>query len=126
MEYLVAGFGGFLGTCLRYFFTSVLSETGWQEAMPLATLVANMVAAIMIGGFIGYERGAGLLPEYTRLFLITGMLGGLSTFSAFSLQTVMYFETRQYFSALTNIVLNNVLSFALVLLGMRLVKGIFR
>ena len=117
---LFVGLGGFLGSCFRY------GITKWAAArnglLPLGTLLANVVAGVCIGFIIGLEQHAVKLSAHTKLFLTTGLLGGLSTFSTFSLETVELFRAGQYMPACGNVALNLGLSIAGVVLGMLVAK----
>ena len=117
---LAVGLGGLLGSCGRYLITRVLER--FEYAFPLSTLLSNVVAALLIGFIIGIERQLPSLSPTKKLFLTTGLLGGLSTFSTFSLETVGYLETGQYLYAAGNIALNVGLSLVFVFIGFYLAK----
>lgn len=116
MGLLFVGLGGGAGACLRYLLTSRLSQAA--PHFPYGTLLVNAAAGLFIGFIIGVERNTVSLPRNTRLFLTTGLLGGLSTFSAFSLETVQMFESSRPVLAAANMSLNLCLSLAGVALGL--------
>jgi CrcB protein len=89
---------------------------------PLGTLLANVIAGVAIGFIIGLD----ISQAKAKLFLTTGLLGGLSTFSAFSLETVTLFSEGKYFLGTLNVLLNLVLSLLGVVLGMFLAKLVKR
>lgn len=108
---LAVGAGGALGSILRYVF--VLTSTAWfGKSFPWGTLIVNMVgsAAIGIAFVLLHERA--LLGENWRYFFMTGVLGGFTTFSAFSLETMLLLEQHAYWRAATNIVLSVALCIA--------------
>jgi CrcB protein len=115
-EILSVGLGGFLGCCFRFGLTKLCAPIGAQ--FPVATLLANVIAGFFIGFFSGLEKSAGWMTPRARLFLTTGMLGGLSTFSTFSLETIRLFSEAKYLSAFGNIALNVLLSLTGVVLGL--------
>lgn len=115
LEFIIVGAGGFLGCCLRYGITKWAG--GWSISFPLGTLLSNVIAGFLIGFIVGIEQTAAI-PTKTKLFLATGLLGGLSTFSAFSLETVNLLRSENYLLAGGNILLNLGLSLAGVALGM--------
>lgn len=115
MNFLSVGAGGFLGACLRYFLSRRLS---FLADFPFGTLLSNVLAAFLIGLIIGFERRSGAIDPNTKLFLTTGLLGGLSTFSTFSLETVSYLETGKYVLAAGNIFLNVGLCLLFVFAGL--------
>lgn len=118
--FLAVGLGGFLGACARFGLTRLLTPL---SDLPFGTLLSNVLAGLMIGLIVGFERRNTALPQALKLFLTTGFLGGLSTFSSFSLETILLFEEGQYFKACANSLLNLVLSFAAVVLGLWLARA---
>lgn len=80
---LVAG-GGALGSVLRWLVSSWVARTVAPSRFPWGTLVVNLVGAFAIGALLTLAFEHELLPADGRLFLVTGVLGGFTTFSAFS------------------------------------------
>lgn len=114
-ELLAVGIGGFIGSCFRYSISQFIdSGTG----VPYATLTANIIAGFMIGMITILYEQTDLISDLQKLLLTTGLLGGLSTFSTFSLETVRLFSSGQILSGSLNIGLNVFCSLAGVLLGM--------
>jgi CrcB protein len=114
LNVVVVGLGGFLGACSRYGLTNLLNRF---PSFPFGTLLSNVIAAFAIGLIIGAERQTGALSGRAKLFLTTGLLGGLSTFSTFSLDTVTMLEQGKYLAASGNILLNVGLCLVLVFAG---------
>jgi CrcB protein len=119
LQFFSVGIGGFLGACLRFIISKKLSV---YDNFPFGTLISNAVAGLLIGIFIGIEREYIDLPKQLKLLLVTGFLGGLSTFSTFSLETVIYIENGSFLKAGLNVFLNVAVSFLCVFLGFVLVK----
>jgi len=119
VNFLVVGIGGFLGSCTRYVISLLVSQ--WPH-FPFGTLLSNVIAALVIGFIIGVERQTTLLPEQAKLFLTVGLLGGLSTFSAFSMETVTMLERGRYVHAAGNVLINVTVCIALVFAGLALAK----
>ncbi|MDR0887053.1 MAG: fluoride efflux transporter CrcB [Clostridiales Family XIII bacterium] len=119
-EFLVVGMGGFLGSCLRFGFTKLANQFSFQ--LPFGTLISNVLAGLLIGFIIGIEQQSTALNPHTKLFLTTGFLGGLSTFSTFSLETVNLFQEGKIFLATGNVALNLALSLLGVAIGMTCAK----
>lgn len=123
-ELLCVGAGGFLGSCLRYAITK--GSAGWFAAFPIGTLLSNVIAGLLVGFIVGLERNTAALPPRARLLLTTGIMGGLSTFSTFSLETVDLFKAGSFGMGAANVVLNLALSLGCVLLGMALAGMVAR
>jgi fluoride exporter len=86
LSILAVGIGGALGSLFRWFLAIRLN--GVFPALPLGTLAANLIAGYVIGVAVAFfARNPNLAPEW-RLFVITGLMGGLSTFSTFSAEVV--------------------------------------
>lgn len=113
---LFIGLGGFIGTLLRYFtsfgFTRILGST-----FPYGTLVVNIVGCFTIGLIMELCMNGWNVSNEVRLFLMTGVLGGLTTFSSFGLETMGLYSNGKTNLAILNLVLNVVLSLISVWLG---------
>jgi len=119
LEALAVGGGGALGAWLRWGLSTALNAL--LPSLPLGTLAANL-----LGGFLMGVLGEGLLlhwvPESLRLLLLTGFLGGLTTFSTFSAEVVNSFRHGRHFAALMEILVHTVGSLGLTwagIMGMR-------
>ncbi|HSQ03027.1 MAG TPA: fluoride efflux transporter CrcB [Burkholderiales bacterium] len=92
--FLAVGAGAALGAWLRWTLGIVLDPL--FPTMPLGTLSANLTGGYVVGAAVEYfTRHAGLPPQ-VRLFIITGFLGGLTTFSTFSAEAVSLLGSAQY------------------------------
>lgn len=122
--FLLVGAGGALGAMAR-FGSGLLIGRLWPMAFPLATLLINIVGSIAMGLFIGLM--ARLLPawqEDARLFVAVGILGGFTTFSAFSLDTIVLIERGQWLLAGTYVLLSVVLCLIGLYLGLLVTRGV--
>lgn len=91
MPYLLVFAGGGLGAVLRYMVgrgTIALFGAAW----PVGTFAVNVIGSIALGALAGWFVGRGIEDEPIRLFLATGLLGGFTTFSAFSLDAIMLWQ----------------------------------
>lgn len=119
--WLAIAAGAVIGAWMRHGLNLLLNPLG---SVPLGTLAANLVGGALAGVVLALiARGAAWSPE-TRLFLTTGLLGGLTTFSAFSAETVNMMMRGAYGWAAANIAANLGGSLALTVVGFYLVKGL--
>jgi CrcB protein len=118
MAYLWVAIGGALGSMARYGCSGLIAQlTG--SALPLGTLVVNVSGAALIGIFAGLSAPEGrvLVPLSARLFLMTGICGGYTTFSTFSLETLNLITGGEWGWAIANIVGSVVFCLVAVWLG---------
>lgn len=118
---LLVGCGGFIGASLRYII-SVNAARLFGANFPYGTLIANILGAIIIGFVMRLSLDTILISPNTKLFLTTGMMGGLTTFSTFSYETVSMFSEGNIVFGFANLGLNVVLSFIGVVVGMGIAK----
>lgn len=96
--------GGAIGSALRYAMSAWISEAA-HSTFPWGTLVVNVIGSFVIGLFTGLTGPDGplLVSPVARAFVTIGILGGFTTFSSFSLQTMLLVQDGQWFSAVGNI-----------------------
>jgi fluoride exporter len=114
---LLITFGGAVGTLLRYV-TSVLAARWFGTEFPYGTLIVNLSGAFIIGLIQQLGTEALVIPDNVRLFLTTGMMGGLTTYSTFSYETVRLMEVGSWSQAWINILVTTVICLSLCFLGM--------
>jgi CrcB protein len=95
MLYLIVLLGAGIGGALRHG-VNVGSARLWGFGFPYGTLIVNVVGSFLMGLFAGYFAFRPGISQHMRLFLTTGILGGFTTFSAFSLDTVLLVERHAY------------------------------
>jgi CrcB protein len=118
-KYLLVMLGGALGAASRYGI-SLLAARFWGVHFPWGTLVVNLTGCFFIGLiFAAADRVRFLTPDL-RLFLVTGYLGALTTFSTFALETVNAGRVGLTVQPLANVLVNNIGGLALVFLGMKI------
>jgi len=114
--------GGSVGAVMRYlgsFYINKLLGTSFAYG----TLGVNIIGSFIIGFLVLYFEQT--ISPNIKAMLITGMLGALTTFSTFSLETVMMLQESLYTKALLNIVLNIIFALGATILGMMLFKKIY-
>lgn len=110
--------GGALGTLLRYWAT-LLAAAWLGERMPWGTILINITGSFLIGAIAALTETAGrwAVPADLRLFLMVGICGGFTTFSAFSLQTLTLFQAGEPVRAGANIAISVIACLAAVWAG---------
>lgn len=114
------GVGAALGAWLRWGFGLMLNSI--FPILPFGTLAANLIGCYFIGIATEYFFHNNTLPSESRLFIITGFLGGLTTFSTFSAETVALLLREQYGWALAIISSHLFGSLVMTVLGMLTIK----
>ena len=95
MLYLIVFLGAGIGGALRHG-VNVGAARLFGFGFPFGTLIVNVVGSFAIGLFAGYFAFRPGIGQHMRLFLTTGLLGGFTTFSAFSLDTALLIERHHY------------------------------
>ena len=119
---LIAGLGGFAGTCLR-FLTGRLAHLFLHSAFPWGTFAVNVVGSLLIGLLLGLAEKHDLLPPSMQLLFITGFCGGFTTFSTFSADLLVLLQQKQTGLFLLYAAGSLLLGLLMVWLGRTLVKG---
>lgn len=122
LAFLAVGLGAALGAWLRWGLGNVLNAV--FPTLPMGTLAANLIGGYVIGLAVAFfGQHPGLSPE-ARLFIITGFLGGLTTFSTFSAEAVGLLTRGEVFWGLVHMGSHLGGSLLLTWLGMLTVKAI--
>ena len=100
---LLVGAGGFVGAALRYVVGSGVYNLSGQSSFPYGTLAVNIAGCFLIGLLAGFAETRHLLGEGTRAFIIIGLLGGFTTFSAFGYETVALVRDGLLAAAVANV-----------------------
>jgi len=114
---VLVGLGGAIGSVLRYL-TSVLAAHWLGDQFPYGTMVVNLAGAFVIGFVQQIGADALLISDDLRIFLTTGMMGGLTTYSTFSYETVRLVEAGAWTSAWLNVAVTTAVAIGLCFLGM--------
>jgi CrcB protein len=121
--YLVIFFGGGLGAALRHGVNRLAFAT-WGAAFPAGTMIVNVAGSLAMGLLIGIFAASPSVSQPTRLFLTTGLLGGFTTFSAFSLDALTLYERGQAELAAAYVLATVLLSLAAIAAGFLLTRAL--
>jgi CrcB protein len=121
MYYLVVFIGGGIGSMLRHG-VNVICARLFGIGFPFGAFAVNVTGSIVMGLFAGYFAFRGDAAQIWRLFLMTGILGGYTTFSAFSLDTVLLFERGQFGLAALYVAASVILSVGGLMAGLALMR----
>ena len=121
MGFLIVFLGGGLGAALRHGINLLMAR--WLgTAFPYATLTENVTGSLVMGLLAGYFAFAGGVPQHWRLFLTTGILGGYTTFSTFSLDAALLYERGEVGLAAFYVIGSVVIAIAGLFAGLAFVR----
>ena len=121
MSYLLVFFGGGLGATLRHA-VNMLCARLWGTGFPYGTFVINITGSTVMGLIAGYFAFRTDASQSWRLFLMTGILGGYTTFSAFSLDSMLLYERGEIGLALFYVLGSVIFSILGLFAGLALVR----
>jgi CrcB protein len=117
---IAVGGGAAIGAWLRWWLGAVLNSV--FPTLPLGTLAANLIGGYLVGVAVEFFLQNASLPGELRLFVITGVLGGLTTFSTFSAEAVHLLSRAQYGWALAHVAGHLAGSLVMTVLGIMTVR----
>ena len=121
MNIVFVGLGGFIGASTRYLISLYASKL-FTSKIPIGTLTVNILGSLIIGIVMELTLKTSLISPHMKLFLTTGFLGGLTTFSTLSYETMELIEKGELLLAIFNIALNLLLSLGGAILGRGIIK----
>jgi CrcB protein len=121
MKIIIAiGTGSFIGGVLRYLLSQFV-QIKFLSTFPFGTLTVNIIGCFLIGLVFGLTDKGNLTQEW-RLFLATGLLGGFTTFSAFSNETVGLLRDGQLWYATAYVLASVVIGLLTTFIGITIIK----
>jgi fluoride exporter len=111
------GAGGFIGAVLRYLISSYVQDVSKSTGIPYGTLAVNVLGSFIIGILFFFIESKGALSPQTRAFLLVGILGALTTFSTFSIETLNLLMEGAIPQAIINLTANITLGLSAVWAG---------
>ncbi|MGE0551848.1 MAG: fluoride efflux transporter CrcB [Gemmatimonadales bacterium] len=121
---LMVGLGGFIGSVLRYWLAGLAQPR--RSAFPLGTLVVNVLGCLVIGVVGKLIETRGFLDPATRALVVIGVLGGFTTFSTFSNESILAAEDGAVGMAVVNVAGTVLLCLAATWAGRQAVQLIWR
>ena len=118
---VAVGAGGAVGSVLRYLLSNVVARA-MGSTFPYGTVLVNVIGSFLIGLlYVWMMERVGARPEL-RAFLIVGVLGGFTTFSSFSLETVTLLMQESHTKAIANVFVSVLLCIGCTWLGIQLAR----
>ncbi len=114
--YLWVALGGIVGACARYALARFVAKLA-GTAFPYGTLLINVTGSLILGFFLIWSTERALVDQRIKLFLAIGFCGAYTTFSSYAFESFAYFEQGHWGLFATNVLANNVLCLAAVILG---------
>ncbi|WP_018691958.1 fluoride efflux transporter CrcB [Algicola sagamiensis] len=119
--YLFIAIGGAFGACLRYFLSEMMLN--WLgKGFPFGTLLVNILGSFTLGVLYGLFEQGHLHPSPWKMLIGIGFLGALTTFSTFSMDSILLFQKGEVVKALANVFVNVGACLLVVYLGIQLVN----
>jgi CrcB protein len=124
VKILLLASGGAIGTVSRYAMSG-MTHKYIEGAFPYGTLMVNLLGSLIIGLLWGTTEHISISPN-VRIFLFIGILGGFTTFSTFSLETMSLLRDGAFRMAIINILITNVVGVLLVFAGYFATRSLFQ
>ncbi|GAA3548662.1 fluoride efflux transporter CrcB [Zobellella aerophila] len=119
---LFIGMGGAMGAILRFSVTELMARL-LGRGFPYGTLTVNLTGSLLMGVMFVLVQHSIVNPHSWRPFVMVGMLGALTTFSSFSMDTVLLLEQGNLIKAFLNVSLNVICCIMLAYLAMQLTNN---
>ena len=123
-DFLLVGSGGFLGSVSRYYLGGWVLHMYPLGKFPISTLVVNLAGCLLIGVIAAMAHHWHFFSNPARLFLMTGVLGGFTTFSAFGFETFYLMRQGETILAAINIMLCPIAGVLMVWFGDKVISSL--
>jgi len=122
--YLAIGIGGFIGAILRAYTTGLVNGLVKHD-IPFGTLAVNWIGSLILGILIGLIQSGIITNPYLKSLLTTGMMGALTTFSTFAIESFFLIKNGLIIESLVYISLNVIGSIVLAASGFKIIQAIY-
>jgi len=126
LKVLYVGIGGSLGAILRYILGSYIGTLTKHLPFYFSTLTVNIIGCILIGLLTGFFESQKIMDHEIRLFLMLGLLGSFTTFSTFSLDTMVLFGEDRFILGALNVFSHVFLGLSGVVVGRELIGMVLK
>jgi CrcB protein len=116
LNVLYVAIGGALGASLRYMISNIIVN----QTFPLATLTINLAGSLAIGLCMGWLGSLSELPLKMQLFLVTGVLGGFTTFSSYAYENWQMIDKGMLLPFISYVLISNVGGILLAMIGFKI------
>jgi len=117
LKVMMVAVGGSIGATTRYL-VSTWAADKFGTNFPYGTLIVNVVGCFIIGAFMTLATERMIVSPYWRLLITVGFVGGLTTFSSYSYETLKLLQEADIMMAMSNLLANLILGFFATWLGM--------
>ncbi len=122
LSFVSVGVGAVLGAWVRWALSIILPSP--PMFFPMGTFVANLIGGFLIGASVEYLSLQPSISPQVKLFLVTGLLGALTTFSTFSMEAVSLIMRQQYLTCVLHVSLHVFGSISFTVLGVLSIRAI--
>jgi len=123
-QLMIVGAGGFIGSAMRFVVSSSVQRLIAPSLMPYGTLVVNVLGCLAIGLLGGLAESRFELAPGQRLFLMAGILGGFTTFSAFAFESLALAQDEAFVKAAFNVIAQLVLGLGAAMAGYAVTRAL--
>ena len=116
-QIILVGIGGFIGSVFRFLLSGFVHRLVPLSEFPFGTFAVNVIGCLLIGLLNGLAETRQVIGPELRLFLMIGILGGFTTFSAFGYETLSLIRGAEVFRAMGNVFLHVLFGLVAVWLG---------
>ena len=123
--FIAIGSGGFIGAIFRAYLNGVINNT-FSHNIPFGTLFVNLLGSFILGVLFAFFSYTQFFSIHMKSFLSTGMMGALTTYSTFAMESFFLLNSQMYIMALSNILLNLIGTIFMAGAGFKIVESFIK